>query len=76
MVFGVCVFSQVSGPDRGPNATYLYLSGLENLNYCTFSSTETGLVWFTAFAHKKSQFNISAFSLTSGNKLISQNVWF
>lgn len=53
MVFGVCVFSQVSGPDRGPNATYLYLSGLENLNYCTFSSTETGLVWFTAFAHKK-----------------------
>lgn len=70
-VIGVCAFSQVSGPDWGPNATYLSPSGLENLNYCTFSSQKQ--VWFDLQLRPLSvQFNISAFSQTAGNTLVCQ----
>ena len=67
----MCAFSQVSGPDWGPNATYLSPSGLENLNYCTFSSQKR--VWFDLQLRPLSvQFSISAFSQTAGNKLVCQ----
>lgn len=67
---GAYVLSQISGPDLGPDDFYLYLSGLENLNCCTFPHRNK-FVFICNFVHN-GQFHISAFSSMSDNNLISQ----